>query len=230
MICLYVQAPFGVFRTFTTGSFRPTAGFITPSAAYGLVLNIAGIESRHEDPKHSMTLTKQGLPRVRMALGALRFPEIQNLYQQLHNYPVGNTGKEHQHSRARYNKYNIVPARREFLSDICAYVCLDENKELENAIRDGLDGAHNDDRYGMMFLGDNNFLIDILREETDRKPAHWYEKISERASDDTPRPRTTRLTISINRRHMADTTSALFSPSYLKQQDIPESAWVTVPN
>ena len=32
-------------RTFTAGWYRPTATFLTPSAAYGLLLNLAGIES-----------------------------------------------------------------------------------------------------------------------------------------------------------------------------------------
>ncbi len=36
MFILYVQAPFAAFRTFRTGWYRPTATFLTPSAAYGL--------------------------------------------------------------------------------------------------------------------------------------------------------------------------------------------------
>ena len=42
MLCLYVQAPFAACRTFTAGWYRPTATFLTPSAAYGLILNVAG--------------------------------------------------------------------------------------------------------------------------------------------------------------------------------------------
>jgi CRISPR-associated protein Cas5t len=44
-----MEAPFAAFRTFTAGSYRPTAEFITPSAAYGLLLNVAGIEMREYD-------------------------------------------------------------------------------------------------------------------------------------------------------------------------------------
>lgn len=228
MICLYVQAPFAVFRTFTAGSFRPTAGFITPSAAYGLLLNIAGIESRFDDEKSPMTLMKKDLPHAKIALGALSFPQVQSLYQQAHNYPVGNTGAGHAPA-AKGSKYNITPVRREFLSDIRAYICLEDNSELVERIRGGLHGVHDSFRYGLPFLGDNNFLIDILREEVDRRPAHWYEKTSE-SDAQGPRPRTTRLTITIDRQNMANTSSALFFPCPEPQVAIPENAWVSVPS
>ena len=226
MICVYVQAPFATFRTFTAGSLRPTAGFITPSAAYGLLLNIAGIESRLDDGESAMTLMKKDLPHAKIALGALTFPQVQSLYQQAHNYPIGTTRKEHAPA-TKGSKYNITPVRREFLSDIQAYICLKDSPELAERVRDGLRGEHNSSRYGFPFLGDNNFLIDILREETDRQPAHWYEKTTENAAQG-PQPRTTRLTITIDRQNMAKTTSALFFPCPEPQVDIPENAWVSV--
>ena len=55
----YLQAKFAAFRPFVSGSFRPTAGFITPTAAYGLLLNIAGIEMRHDDGQSVMTLIRK---------------------------------------------------------------------------------------------------------------------------------------------------------------------------
>ena len=45
MLVLYVEAPFAVFRTFSAGWYRPTATFLSPSAAYGLLLNLAGVET-----------------------------------------------------------------------------------------------------------------------------------------------------------------------------------------
>lgn len=83
-------------RTFTAGWYRPTATFLTPSAAYGLLLNIAGIESRlceeneAHDGKTPASLTRPGLQR--------------------HNYPVGTSGEERAES-AKGNKYNITPVR-----------------------------------------------------------------------------------------------------------------------
>jgi CRISPR-associated protein Cas5t len=227
MICLFVQAPFATFRTFTAGNFRPTAGFLTHSAAYGLALNIAGMESRLDDGVSITTLTRKDLPRVKVALGTLHFPQVQSLYQQGHNYPVGNTGAERA-PQTKGNKYNITPLRRELLSNLCGYLCLDENSELEQQIRNGLAGHYNTIRYGLPFLGDNNFMIDVLQEETERQPAHWYEKITDH-DDRGPRPRTTRLTITIDRQNMANTTSALFAPTAEKMNAIPEAAWVSVP-
>ncbi len=227
-MCLYVQAPFAVFRTFTAGSFRLTAGFITPSAAYGLLLNIAGIESRLDDATQPMTVTREDLPSAKIALGALSFPQVHSLYQQAHNYPVGKDAGAKYAPLTKGSKYNITPVRREFLSDIRAYICLEDNSDLMDRIRDGLMGKYNVGRYGIPFLGDNNFLIDILREETDRQPAYWYEKTAEHDSGN-PRPRTTHLTITIDRWNMANTTSALFFPCPEQRRDIPENAWVTMP-
>ena len=62
MLHLRLKAPFGAFRTFTAGSYRPTAPFITPSAAYGLILNVAGIESWLDDGQAAMTLINSACP------------------------------------------------------------------------------------------------------------------------------------------------------------------------
>ena len=102
MICLYLQAPFAACRYFTAGWYRPAATFVTPSAVYGLILNVAGIESRlrEEDEGHDgrtpASLMRRGLPAMRIAIGvpereggASPYPLVQTMYQQLHNYPVG---------------------------------------------------------------------------------------------------------------------------------------------
>src|SRR5947209_8380815 len=101
MLFLYLEAPFAACRTFTAGWYRPTATFLTPSAAYGLLLNIARIESRlregevGHDGKTPATYMKGGLPTCRIAVGAAdgAYPRLHSMYQQLHTYPVGSTGK-----------------------------------------------------------------------------------------------------------------------------------------
>lgn len=227
MLCLRVKAPFATFRTFTAGSYRPTATFITPSAAYGLVLNVAGIESRFDDGRTPMTLTRLGLPRVQIALGAITFPEVQSIYQQLHNYPVGTTGQEHA-AACKGAKYNIQPVRREFLSGLNAYICLRENAALEEQVRVGLQeggrwapGGHF--RYGIPFLGDNNFMVDILREEPSPGLAHWYSRLTKGDSGLTDRQ--CRLTVWINRSDMSQTQALLYAPLKDAALEIPESAW-----
>ena len=240
MLCLYLQAPFAACRTFTAGWYRPTATFLTPSAAYGLLLNIAGIESRlyEHDPSHDgsapATLTRSGLPAARLALGApesdslaASLPTVQTIYQQLHNYPVGTSGMPAELTKGTKN--NITPVRREMLCNLRCYVVLDADADVEDRIRRGLKGEFNASRYGVPFLGDNQFLIDRLQIAADdrRQPAHWFEVITE-ASGSRPRPHTTRLTVSIHRADMSQTDSRLFAPTETAALTPPESAWVNV--
>ena len=226
MRILRLDAPFGVFRTFTAGSFRPTAGFITPSSAYGLLLNVAGIEMRHDDGKSVATLIKGNLPAMEIALGAVKnLPQQQSMFQQLHNYPVGTSGREHKDA-TKGNKYNITPARRSFLSNIHAYIAFRGSGKFENLVLDGLAGKLKR-TYGLPFLGDNNFLIDRLELVETPNPARWYERIDENSRDET-KQNITRLTITIDRVNMTNTVSALFAPTAQPTGTIPETAWVSV--
>jgi CRISPR-associated protein Cas5t len=239
MLSLYLQAPFAVCRTFTAGWYRPTAGFLAPSAAYGLILNVAGIESRlrEEDSGHDgktpATLMRADLPRFRVALGvpAARatdagFPAVTSLYQQLHNYPVGkDAGMPAE--MAKGNKNNITPVRREVLCGLRAVVCVDGDEEIEDRVRSGLRGELNHGRYGLPFLGDNQFLLDRFEEYREIPPARWYERLAG-GDDDGPRPHVTRLTIWIDRADMSQTTSALYAPAASTSTTPPAGAWTDV--
>ena len=157
MISLYLEAPFAACRTFTSGWFRPTATFLTPSAAYGLILNVAGIDSRlkEEDDAHKSSipasLTQPDLPDFKIAIGVptcelhgpnrgqsipeeLLFPRVHSTFQQLHNYPVGGSGKARA-ADCHGNKYNITPVRREFLSGLRAVIQLREVTNLRHEFR-----------------------------------------------------------------------------------------------
>src|SRR5215813_7303389 len=229
MLCLRLKAPFAAFRTFTAGSYRPTAPFIIPSAAYGLILNVGGIESRYDDGHSSMTLTKPGLPRAEIALGAVRFPEVQSIYQQLHNYPVGATWKDRA-KETKGAKYNIQPVRREYLADLDAYLCLRGNQELEGQVREGLHRGvrslcEGRSRYGIPFLGDNNFMIDVLREEPALTPAYWYKRLTNEVGPVTGR---CRLTVWVDRADMTRTLAYSYAPTQDAVTEIPEEAWTLI--
>ena len=252
MFALYVEAPFAVFRTFTAGWYRPTATFLTPSAAYGLLLNIAGIESRlregepGHDGKTPATLTRPGLPVVELALGAPEFtlrqghmirppedeiyPRVQTIFQQLHNYPVGSSGKERAES-TKGNKYNITPVRREYLSNLRAVIAMRGNKELATRVRRGLAGEFFTGRYGTPYLGDNAFLVDRLEVLPEPlPPIRWFERIGAELAAGV-RDRATRLTMVIDRANLSSTTSALFAPQAKaapESSDPPDSAWTTI--
>lgn len=250
---LYVEAPFAAFRTFTAGWYRPTATFLTPSAAYGLLLNIAGIESRlregeeGHDGKTPASLMAPNLPEVRLAIGVPKFrvrgagrvepcdesvdsfPRVQTVYQQLHNYPVGQSGKERAES-CRGNKYNITPVRREYLTDVRAVIAWEGDDERWVRVQRGLRGELNDRRYGVPFLGDNAFLIDRLQLLTTPQPVVWYERVTA-ASTAGVRDRVTRLTEQINRAELSKTRSSLFAPNIeAASANPPAAAWVQIPH
>jgi CRISPR-associated protein Cas5t len=240
MLWLYVQAPFAAFRTFTAGSFRPTATFITPSAAFGLLLNVAGIESRRDDGRSVMTLLD--VPEMKkwqcqLAFGAVHppgsepgnpeLPQVHSVFQQLHNYPVGTSSKDHAPA-TKDNKYNITPVRREYLSCLRAVIVVKDNDELERRVREGLEGRFNDSRYGLPFLGDNAFMPDVIKPLSAAIPTRWYRRITQ-ASDEGPIDGTTRLTVWIDRADMSKTISHLYAPMEEATSQIPEDAWEAIP-
>jgi CRISPR-associated protein Cas5t len=231
MILLRLQAPFAAFRTFTAGWYRPTAGFLTPSAAYGLALNLAGEETRRDDEISAMTVTRFGLPPAKVAIGAdpdHPLPTIQAIFQQLHNYPVGASGKERKED-TKGNKYNITPVRREFLSGLHALVALDffNHRTIEDQIREGLAGEapRSGARYGLPFLGDNAFLLDKIEILDEPVPARWYYRLDAEVG---VVPDSTRLTSWIDRQDMSKTRSALYAPAAEASEEIPEAAWTII--
>src|SRR4051812_12620586 len=166
MIWLAIEAPFAACRPMMAGWHRPTAGFLTHSAAYGLILNVAGVESRlgEHEPGHPggvpASVTRSGLPSFRIALGlpgGADLPRVGSVFQQLHNYSVaaGNAGIKPEFALGRKN--NIAPVRRELLSGLRAVAAVDADDDFTEVIRRGLRGGRSEGRYVLPFLGDNNF-------------------------------------------------------------------------
>lgn len=144
---LRIDGPFAAFRTFTAGWYRPSAPFMTHSAAYGLFLNLAGIESRlwegeeGHDGKTPASLERDALPQARIALGipaGMKPPVVQTLYQQLHNYLQDPARQNEGYQRGKGAKFNITPVRREFLWKFHAIAVIESSPDLIRAIRRGL--------------------------------------------------------------------------------------------
>lgn len=235
MLRLRVKAPFAAFRSFSAGAYRPTVPFMTPSAAYGLLLNVAAIETRRDDGKSPMTVTATGLPTAEIALGAVRLPSVQTVYQQLHNYPVGDsptTKAQAERTGGRGHKFNIQPIRREYLADLDAYVCLRGNGELEERVRAGLrEGAgyapEGKMRYGVPFLGDNSFTLSVLKEEVgEPQAAHWFVQATREQGARVPNP--CRLTVWIDRASSAKTVVRLYGREETAQMEPPDGAWTAI--
>lgn len=222
---LKISAPFAAFRGFQAGVYRSTAPVMPPSAAYGLVLNLAGIEMRdYSNPK--TTEIRKDLPNLRFALGVFHQPEKSSAYQQLHSYPVGNSGKELA-ALTKGAKFWITPVRREMLIDYVGIIGVQtDDKTLQEKVIRGLRGEI-EREYGLPFAGDNNFLFDKI-EVLDEPPENviWYVQ---HQSDDKQVRGSCRLYVSINRTDNSKTTSSIFVPKENLSLPLPENAWIWIP-
>lgn len=237
---LHLQAPFAAFRWLQAGVYRATSPVIPPSAAWGLLLNLAHIETRDTGADAVVTPIRAGAPPLCLAIGAVRMPERSVLYQQLHSYPVGNSGKELA-PRTHGAKHWIAPVRREVLVGFDAVLGVrSDDGALLRRIQDGLHGRLDTPRYGLPFAGDNNLLFDRIDIIEAPRPACWYTPIDAPGTadtgdtaeigdtGDTARPDSCRLTVAIDRDDTSRTRSVLFAPTE-RIAEPPAQAWLWCP-
>lgn len=207
------------------GVYRATSPVIPPSAAWGLLLNLAGIETRDRVASGAATLTLSDAPKLRLAVGTRQDSETSTLYQQLHSYPVGGSGKEFA-GRTHGAKYWIAPVRRELLVDFDAVVGVQATEGLLERISKGLAGHLEGRRYGLPFAGDNNLLFDQITVVQSPPEAFWYVP----AATDTsvPLQSSCRLTICIDRQDASRTLTRLFMRTG-RMALPPAAAWVETP-
>lgn len=223
---LRVRAPFAAYRWMQAGVYRATFPTMPPSAAWGLVLNLAGIDIRG-DTSGVTTTTDPGAPRLRIAVGSLRTPEVVSLYQQLHSYPVGSSGKELK-PLAQGNKYWVAPARRELLVGLDVMLGVRaEDPSLIDRVGKGLRGELGDKRYGLPFAGDNSLLFDSIDELPEPEPARWFLPVPKGAA---ARKGTCRLTVDIDRQDSSRTRTVLMAPAPEPSSTPPDAAWVWTPS
>ncbi len=221
---LRVRAPFAAFRWMQAGVYRATSPVIPPSAAWGLVLNLAHVETRASG-EHATTPIRADAPPLNLAIGAVGDATVSTLYQQLHSYPVGASGKDLK-ERTHGAKYWIAPARRELLVGFDAIIGVQsDDPELLERVPKGLRGELDERRYGLPFAGDNNLLLDRIDVLDEPPPTRWYERL---AADSAPRAGSCRLTVAIDRRDSANTQMVLFAPTE-PQTEPPADAWTWVP-
>lgn len=225
-IWLRVYAPFAAFRGFQAGVYRAGSPVMPPSTAYGLVLNLAGIEMR--GPMNNVTTEiREGLPKLRIAVGVISPPELSTVYQQLHSYPVGASGKELS-ARTHGAKFWITPVRREILAGYDGMIGVQtEDGDLLTQVKRGLRGELDSPRYGLPFAGDNNLLIDRIDVLDQPPPTRWYTRI---LPNDPPRKGSCRLTVGIHRTDNSRTSTLLCAPLESPQSRPPEAAWTWTPS
>ncbi len=222
-LCIRVRAPFAAFRWLQAGVYRATSPVIPPSAAWGLLLNLAGIDTRGPERK-TITTVRSDAPALEIAVGAVAEASTTSLYQQLHTYPVGNSGKEYK-ARSHGAKYWIAPARRELLVGLDCVIAARGADEVLARVGRGLAGELETPRYGLPHAGDNNLLLDRADVLNEPPRCRWYAPIG---AGDPPRKGSSRLTIGIDRLDSSRTTSAVFAP-LAESASIPAEAWAWVP-
>ncbi len=230
---LHLKAPFAAFRPFQSGSYRSTTPVPSPSAVYGLLLNLAAIEQR-DTLAAPVTQIRPGLPEMQIAIGIPvpdsgasglpAPPEFAVLTQQLHGYPVGDSGEELA-TKTYGSKFWIAPVTREVLVDLNLAIGVRADVELEARILDGLAGRLEVPRYGLPFAGDNNFLFDRIEPLATPPLARWYEQL---AGDGRPRRGVCRLTVWIDRADNSQTEIGVFAPSEPSREP-PAEAWLRLP-
>ncbi len=223
-VWVHVRAPFAAYRWLQAGVYRASSPTIPPSAAWGLLLNCAAVESRGSLNETS-TPIRDDAPSLQVAVGLVKQVGVSTLYQQLHSYPVGSAGKERQ-AGAYGSKYWIAPARREVLVDLEAVIGAQGSPEILDRIRRGLAGTLAEARYGLPFAGDNSFLFDCLESIESPCPVHWYTPVSD---DEPPRDASTRVTVAIDRRDGSRTQTTLVAPLAEVACLPPDDAWFWVP-
>jgi CRISPR-associated protein Cas5t len=225
-VFLHLQAPFAAFRPFQSGSYRSTTPVPSPSVLYGLLLNLAAIEQR-DRLEAPVTKIRTDLPQICLAIGLLNTPssmELALLSQQLHGYPVGSSGKELA-TKTYGSKFWIAPVTREVLVDLNIVVGVQTESWLEQRILDGLAGNLDEERYGLPFAGDNNFLFDVIESIAPPSLARWYEPLGQSS---TPKREVCRLTTWIDRADNSKTQIEVFAPGDFVREPS-QHAWLTLP-
>ena len=220
-VFLLVDAPFASFRWLQAGVYRGTFPVIPPSAAWGLALNLAGIETRG-DVGDVVTPIRPDAPHLDVAVGVVRAGQRSTLYQQLHGYPVGNSGGALQ-ARAHGQKYWIAPAKREILVGLRCVIGVRGADAVIERIPLGLAGSLTIDRYGLPFAGDNQFLFSRIDVITPADDVRWFVPV---LPGETPKD-STRLTTVIDRANASRTRAPLFAPTPSACACPPE-AWVDI--
>lgn len=205
---LHIRAPFASFPNLRTGTYRDTIPIMPPSAAYGLILNLAGIEMR-DSLRKSITPIRSNLPTIKLAFGRVagNNSEISVILQNLHTYPVGKASKERK-VKAHGNKYWIEPTYREIIVNLDMMLGVQADSELIVRICEELDGKSDRPFYGFPFAGDNNFLFDRIDCLDKPLPTYWFVSSD---SNLELEPGAVSLTVEINRQNPSQTRSILFS-------------------
>ena len=166
MLFVYFKAPFGAFKPFQSVELHATADFLTHSAAYGLLLGLAGVDC------HADYQRKKDFPDAQIAIGQKHRPLRGRVLQQLHKMHKGTITAE-ELERAKGNKTKIDVFRREHLCDLEGFIGLRDEK-LEARVRKGINEPSTLSYWGLPFMGDNNFFLERIEVCDKPEACQWF--------------------------------------------------------
>ena len=222
---LHVRAPFATYSTLRAGTYRDTMPIMPPSAAYGLILNLAGIEMRGNS-QQPITPIRAELPPLKLAFGRIAgtSSDISILLQHMHNYPVGSTGKEHK-TKTHGSKYGIEPTYRETIVNLDMMLGIIADSTLISRVKQGLTGEDDRPRYGFPFAGDNSYLFDRIDCLDEPLLSHWFVSIDSILELESG---AISLTVEIDRHAPSKTKSLLFSATKDSFTSLPNRDWLSM--
>jgi CRISPR-associated protein Cas5t len=155
MLFIHFKAPFGAFRPFKNIELATTAPFLTYSAAYGLLLGLAGVDR----------LRKKEFCGARLALGCQELPRVGRTFQQLI--------RDKREIATNGGQLTLRPFWREVLSGLEGYIGLDF-PHLEKLVESGINNPASLDYWGLPFLGDNNFFLEKVDTCSHPPLCRWF--------------------------------------------------------
>ena len=222
---LHVRAPFATYSTLRAGTYRDTMPIMPPSAAYGLILNLAGIEMRGNSQQPITPIREEEAP-LKLAFGRIAgtSSDISILLQHMHNYPVGSTGKEHK-TKTHGSKYGIEPTYRETIVNLDMMLGIIADSTLISRVKQGLAGGDDRPRYGFPFAGDNSYLFDRIDCLDEPLLSHWFVSIDSILELESG---AISLTVEIDRHVPSKTKSLLFSTTKDSLNSLPDRDWLSM--
>lgn len=172
MLFVYFKAPFGAFKPFQSIELHSTADFITYSAAYGLLLGLAGVDC------HANYQRRRDFIGVQIAIGQIGNPLRGRVLQQLHKMPQTNPSPEVL-DRAKGNKPKVDIFRRDYLRSLEGFIGLQNSEELEALVRRGINEPSTLSYWGLPFMGDNNFFVETLETKDRPSRCRWFYPFKE---------------------------------------------------
>lgn len=198
------------------GGIQATWPIPTPAEAYGLLLNLCGIDSNDHTCLPALP-TRRDAPSFWTAIGSISTAGRGKILTHQHIHRVGK-----QNIDPRGLKTSIEPAHREVLVGTQFVVGMRADKSLTDRIIPCLRGDI--PAYNFLTAGTSDSLIDRVEVLDSPPEANWYAALDPKSP---PRAGSHRFPVWIDRRNEGKGRSTILAPTE-RTSEVPGTAWVRV--